>query len=91
MDTLRTIVESPEFKEARRALDIDSRRLDEILEGVCEVLARKPDEFPRVPETTLRRAKTRPFPPAIPSYGIYFEHDDTTVTLRYIYRPDYLD
>jgi hypothetical protein len=39
----------------------------------------------------MRRAKTRPFPPTIPSFGILFEHDDTTITLKYVYRVDFLD
>jgi hypothetical protein len=91
MDKHRTIVEGPEFTTERRALDIDCRRIDEILEGVCEVLARKPDEFPTVANTPLRRVRTRPFKPDVPSYGILFEYDADTVTLRYIYRIDVLD
>lgn len=55
------------------------------------MLVRKPDDFPRVPFTAIRRAKTRPFPPSIPSFGIFFEHNDTTITLKYIYRMDFLD
>lgn len=70
---------------------MDARRLDEILEGSLEVLSRKPDEFPQVEYTDLRRLKTRPFKPSIPSYGIFFSYDDQTVTLKYIYRIDLLD
>jgi hypothetical protein len=91
MDTLRTILESEEFTESRRALGIDPKRLDEILDGIVEVLCRDPEEFPQVEYTDLRRARTRPFPPEVASYGIFYSYDANTVTLKYIYRFSDLD
>jgi hypothetical protein len=93
MAAYRQIVEHPEFKAARRALDIDVRMLDEILEGVVDVLARIPDTFGRIDYTNkLRVVATRDWAPVgKPRFIIYFSFDDETVTLEYIHRHELSD
>jgi hypothetical protein len=88
MASYRQIIEHPEFKAARRALDINVRLLDEILDGVLDVLARKPETFGRVEYTKkLRAVATRDWTAAgKPRFIIYFSFDDETVTLEYIHR-----
>jgi hypothetical protein len=88
MATYREIVEHADFTAARRALDIDTRFLDEILEGVSSVLARIPETFGKVENTTrLRTLATRDWAPAgKPRLIIYFSFDDETVTLEFIHR-----
>jgi hypothetical protein len=87
MDKYRQVVEHADFTAARRALDIDVRLLDEILEGVSSVLARIPESFGRVEYTKLRTVATREWTSAgKPRFIIYFSFDDETVTLRYIHR-----
>lgn len=88
MAALRQIVEHAEFTAARRALDLDVRLLDEILEGVTGVLARNPERFGRVDYTSkLRTIATRDWAPAgKPRFIIYFSFDAETVTLEYIHR-----
>jgi hypothetical protein len=88
MADYREIVEHPEFTAARRALDIDVRVLDEILEGAIDILVRIPESFGRVEYTRkLRTLATRDWAPAgKPRFIIYFSFDDETVTLEYIHR-----
>ncbi len=90
MATRREIIEHDDFKAARRALDIDVRLLDEILEGVVEVIARIPETFGRVEYTNkLRVVATRDWASVgKPRFIIYFSFDDETVTLEYIHRHD---
>lgn len=88
MATYREIVEHQEFTDARRAMDIDVRVLDEILEGVLDVLARIPETFGRVEYTKrLRAVATRDWADiGKPRFIVYFSFDDETVTLEYIHR-----
>jgi hypothetical protein len=88
MATHREIVEHPDFKAARRALDIDVKLLDEILEGVTSVIARIPEKFGRVEYTNnLRVVATRDWAAVgKPRFIIYFSFDDETVTLEHIHR-----
>jgi hypothetical protein len=88
MAAYRQIVEHDDFKAARRALDIDVRLLDEILEGVVDVIARIPETFGRVEYTKkLRVVATRDWAAlGKPRFIIYFSFDDETVTLEYIHR-----
>lgn len=93
MADYREIVEHPDFVTARRALDVDVRLLDEILEGVIDVLVRIPESFGKVQYTKkLRSVATRDWAPAgKPRFIIYFSFDDETVTLEYIHRHDVSD
>lgn len=84
------IVEHSDFTAARRALDIDAKLLDEILEGVIDILARIPETFGRVSYTKkLRSLATRDWAPVgKPRFIIYFSVDkkQETVTLEFIHR-----
>jgi hypothetical protein len=64
MATHREIVEHDDFKAARRALDIDVRLLDEIMEGVVDVIARIPETFGRVEYTNRLRVVAPRISPA---------------------------
>jgi hypothetical protein len=88
MATHREIVEHSDFTAARRALDIDARLLDEILEGAVDILARIPESCGRVECTKhLRVLATRDWAPAgKPRCIIYFSFDKETVTLEFIHR-----
>jgi hypothetical protein len=88
MADYRQIVEHPEFTAARRALDIDVKLLDEILEGVIGVIARIPETFGRVEYTKkLRSVATRDWTQSgKPRFIVYFSFDKETVTLEYIHR-----
>lgn len=90
MATHRQIVEHPDFTASRRALDIDVRLLDEALEGVIDVIARKPEIFGVIKNTKakLRVVVTRDGKTSKPLFVIYFSHDVETVTLEYIHRHD---
>ena len=79
----RTIVESDLYKEAKNSLTISCERLDEMLHGITWVLARKPDECPRVQGSTLHRARTEDVP-GLPVFLIWFTFDQDTVTLQLI-------
>jgi hypothetical protein len=87
MAAFREIVEHPEFTAARRALDIDVRVLDEILEGVVDVIARAPQRFGIVEYAkNLRVVATRDWTPlGKPRFIIYFSFNDEKVTLEYIH------
>ena len=81
--TYRGIVESDLYREAKDTLPVTCQRLDEMLHGITWVLARKPDEFPRVHGSTLHRARTEDFP-GLPVFLIWFTFDQDTVTLQLI-------
>lgn len=81
--THRTIVESKLYAESKAGLPVTCERLDEILNGILWVLARKPDFFPRVPGTIIHRAKTEKFP-NLPVFRIWFTYDADEVCLQLI-------
>jgi len=70
---LRTVREDPRFAEQCRELKLDIRRLDEVLLGATFAVARRPDYFPRIPETDLRvivTGKFRELPPLLIFYRL---------------------
>lgn len=80
----REIIESDMFRASKKALELSSKRLDEILEGSVVTLAERPTYFPQVPGTSLRRIHTEEFPPDIPSYRIWFTFNSQKVVLQFI-------
>jgi hypothetical protein len=89
MASHREIIEHDDFKAARRAIDIDVRLLDEIMEGVVDVIARIPETFGMIDYTrrNLRAVATRDWAEAgKPRFIIFFSFDAETVTLEYIHR-----
>jgi hypothetical protein len=89
MATYRTVVEHPDFTASRRVLDLDPKLLDAALEGVIDVVARRPKSFGVVRDTKakLRVAVVRDRN-SKPLLLIYFSHDDETVTLEYLHVHD---
>ena len=86
MGAYREIVEHPDYVAARRALDIDVRLLDEILEGVIDVISHIPHKFGIIKNAKhLRVVATRDWAPDKPRFIIYFSFNAKTVTLEYIH------
>lgn len=78
---MRNIVEDSLFATQKRKLKHSARRLDSILDGITWALARKPEQFPRVPDTEkLYLAKTDPFPGA-PRMYVWYTFDEKNVYL----------
>ena len=71
----RTIRRASLFEEQASRIDADVRRFDEQLMGIEWAVAARAEVFPLIPLTTLRMAKTRPFPDA-PALRVFFTVDD---------------
>lgn len=87
---IRCLSETETYRACCEQLDSDAPRLDEALRFPLFAIAERPESFPEIPKTNLRRAKTNRFPGA-PSMVIYFRvtEDDTTCELLWIERsPD---
>jgi hypothetical protein len=83
MSDFREIVEEDQFKEDKKKLKKHSpKRLDEVLDGVTWVLARRPESFSQIPGTDVYMAKTDPF--GIPALYIWFTFDEDHVYLESI-------
>jgi hypothetical protein len=76
----RKIVEEKSFEEDKGRLAHDARRLDEILEGVMELLSREPERGTPIPDSDLRVVRTEPYPDA-PSLGVTYRFDDEQTSL----------
>jgi hypothetical protein len=68
---LRTLVESEHYAQCCKNIEPDAPRLDEALRYPLYAIAEKPEEFPEVPGTRLRRVRTNDFPGA-PALLIFF-------------------
>ena|ERR1044072_912800 len=83
----RTIVETPLYTASRDALRVDCKRLDEILDGITMKMAVEPEYFPLAPGLRdVRRARSKEFPPEIPSFRIWFTYDSQRVYLQLLER-----
>lgn len=67
MSTNRSVRESELYYQQLQEFG-DVRYLDEVLEALIWAISTKPEEFPVLPNTTLRRART-----------IEFERDNQTI------------
>lgn len=77
---LRTLVEEDSFRESIEALGVDIPRLDEALAGVTFSISRKPEFFPRLGATGLRRAKIVGAPGLRP-LSVWFRESENDVHL----------
>lgn len=59
------------------------KRLDDVLADLYFSLARQPEVFPAISDTSLSVAKTAVYPD-VPSHRIFFTYDDTEVHLLVI-------
>jgi hypothetical protein len=83
----RTLVETPLYAACKETLGVDCERLDEIIEGVTMKMAVEPKYFPIAPGLeNVRRARSKEFPPEIPSFRIWFTYDSQRVYLQLIER-----
>jgi hypothetical protein len=76
----RKIVEEKTFEEDKAKLAHDARRLDEILDGVVELLSREPERGKPMPDSDLLVVVTQAYPDA-PSLGVTYRFDDETTYL----------
>ena len=77
---MREIVEEDSFKARLKELRIQHKRMDEALDAVCLALARRPDLFPLVPGTNIRRLRLQDCV-GVPESNIWFTHTSDTVRL----------
>jgi len=83
---LRDLIEDDLFVAQKAHIEIDVRRMDDILEAITWALSTNPRRFFRViPGRNLWIAKTDPFPGA-PRLRIWYTFDETRVTLLSIER-----
>jgi hypothetical protein len=78
---LREIIEHEDFRRSVEELEIDPKRLDQVLFGITWTIARKPEFYPRVKGTaSLRRVA---IPPALhlPRLRLWFDHTDEQARL----------
>jgi hypothetical protein len=81
----RTIIEQPLYIAAKEALGPSCERLDEILHGLLTKMAVEPKYFPVAPGLDgVRRARSKVYPPDIPSYRIWYTHDSERIVLELI-------
>jgi hypothetical protein len=81
----RTIIEQPLYAAARNAIGLSSERLDEILHGLLTKMSVEPTYFPVAPGLKgVRRARSKAFPPDVPSYRIWFTFDSERIVLELI-------
>jgi hypothetical protein len=59
---------------------VSHKRLDGVLAGLYFSLARHPEAFPKIPDTSLSMARTAVYPDA-PALRIFFTYSDTEVDL----------
>ena len=86
-EILRTIVEQPRFVKEKAELPPSSqRRIDEVLEGACFYLARRPDPDGGVGQRTPRPGvyafSTHPWNTSV--FDIFYSFDDERVFLESI-------
>lgn len=85
MATIRGTFESAQFAAQKEALNLDPKLFDELLFAITWVLGHKPDEFPLIPKTRLRRIRTANGVFGLPALVIYATVDDEdTCTLQVI-------
>lgn len=82
---LRCLAETDEYRRCCEQVEPDAPRLDEALRYPLNAIAEHPENFPEIPKTNIRRAKTNNFPDA-PSMIIFFRviEDDTKCELLWI-------
>ena len=77
---MRTIREETKYREQLDALAIDHKRLDDLMLGLMFALARSPEQFHKIPGTSLSIAKTDVYPGA-PALRIFFVYNPYEVHL----------
>lgn len=81
---IRTIVEQERVSEQLEEFGVSSLKIDDVLAGLSETIARKPEVFAREPETGWSRILIKAFPPDIPFLRVWFTYDEDTVYIEYI-------
>jgi hypothetical protein len=82
---LRCLAETEEYRRCCERVEPDAPRLDEALRYPLKAIAEHPENFPLVPKTNVRRAKTNGFPNA-PAMIIFFRvvEEDSKCELLWI-------
>lgn len=71
---MRSLIEAEHYGECCAKIESDAPRLDEALRYVLFAIAERAEEFPQIPATPLRRARTNHFPGA-PALLLFFSID----------------
>ncbi len=77
---MRDIVEEDSFKERLNELRINNKRMDEALDAICLALARRPELFPLVPGTNIRRLRLQNCI-GVPESNVWFTYTQHAVRL----------
>ena len=80
---MREIVEEDSFKQSLADLGIKYKRFDEVMEGVTFALCERPELFPKVVGTHIRRIRIQECL-GVPEADIWFTYNTETVRLLHI-------
>lgn len=79
----RVLCWAPNTEEQLKALKIDYKQFDRVMEAIDEVLSQYPEAFPVIPGTRLSFCRTNEFVgasfPGVPYLAIYFYYAETIV------------
>ena len=84
MHKIRTIIEQERVSEQLLEFGVSAQKIDDVMDGLGETIARRPEVFAHEPETGWSRIIIKGFPPDIPFLRVWFTYDDDNVYIEYI-------
>jgi len=81
---IRDIVQQDRLGEILEGLNVSIHKLDDVIRGLSETIARRPDKFFREPHTGWSRIVVKGFPPDIPALAIWFTYDQDYVYIEHV-------
>ena len=81
---IRTIVEQERVSEELVNFGVSPLKVDDVLLGLGDTIARKPEVFARESDTGWSRIIIKGFPPDIPFLRVWFTYDESSVFIEYI-------
>src|SRR5689334_15605825 len=81
---IRTIVEQERVTELLLEFGVSSLKVDDVMKGLDNTIARKPEIFAREPETGWSRIIIKGFPPDVPFLRVWFTYDENAVYIEWI-------
>lgn len=81
---IRDIVEEERLSQILENLGVSVHKLERLLSGLTNTIARNPDRFARESHTGWSRIVIKAFPPEIPFVAIWFTYDDDYVYIQHI-------
>lgn len=83
---IRQIVEQERLTEMLSSIGVSAIKLDDVISGFAFIVGRRPEVFPREPQTGWSRAVVKWFPPDVPRMQIWFTYDDDNVYIEHVER-----